>query len=106
MKLEKKHWMIIGVVVAIILVWYFFLRKKKNAESDYRAIRKPKRTVGASFNELGTIGTATGSGRNVGTVSPIAKTPTCPPGCRFNPNSASGCVCPDDAVSNNPLSTL
>ena len=28
MKLEKKHWIIIGVVVAIILVWYFFLRKK------------------------------------------------------------------------------
>ena len=28
MKLEKKHWMIIGVVVAIILVWYFFIRKK------------------------------------------------------------------------------
>ena len=97
MKLEKKHWMIIGVVVAIILVWYFFLRKKKNAESDYRAIRKRKRTVGTSFNELGTIGTATGSGRNVGTVSPIAKTPTCPPGCRFEPLSQSGCVCPPDA---------
>lgn len=29
MKIEKKHWAIIGVVVAIILVWYFFLRKKK-----------------------------------------------------------------------------
>jgi uncharacterized membrane protein len=38
MKLEKKHWIIIGVVVAIILVWYFFLRKKK-AESSYRATR-------------------------------------------------------------------
>ena len=34
MKLEKKHWIIIGVVVAIILVWYFFLRKKKT-ESNY-----------------------------------------------------------------------
>ena len=95
MKLEKKHWMIIGVVVAIILVWYFFLRKKKNAESDYRAIRKRKRTVGASFNELGPIGT--GPGRNVGIVSPIAKNPTCPPGCRFDPFSQVGCVCPPDA---------
>jgi hypothetical protein len=73
------------------------LRKKKNTESDYRAIRKRKRTVGASFNELGPIGTGTGSGRNVGTVSPIAKTPTCPPGCRFEPLSQSGCVCPQDA---------
>jgi hypothetical protein len=97
MKITKKQWMIIGVVVAIILVWYFFLRKKKNTESDYRAIRKRKRTVGASFNELGPIGTGTGSGRNVGTVSPIAKTPTCPPGCRFEPLSQSGCVCPQDA---------
>jgi hypothetical protein len=34
MKLEKKHWIIIGVVVAIIIVWYFFLRKKKT-ESGY-----------------------------------------------------------------------
>jgi hypothetical protein len=29
MKIEKKHWIIIGVVVAIIVVWYFFMRKKK-----------------------------------------------------------------------------
>jgi hypothetical protein len=34
MKLEKKHWIIIGVVVAIIVIWYFFLRKKKT-ESNY-----------------------------------------------------------------------
>ena len=38
MKLEKKHWIIIGVVVAIILVWYFFLRKKKPTESNYRKL--------------------------------------------------------------------
>jgi|688.fasta_scaffold03012_9 hypothetical protein len=40
MKITKKQWMIIGVViVAIILVWYFFLRKTnflKKAESNYR----------------------------------------------------------------------
>jgi uncharacterized membrane protein len=36
MKLEKKHWVIIGVViVAVIAIWYFFLRKKK-AESGYK----------------------------------------------------------------------
>ena len=34
MKLEKKHWMIIGVVVAIIIVWHFFFKKKKT-ESSY-----------------------------------------------------------------------
>ena len=43
MKLEKKHYVIIGVVVAIILVWYFFLRKKK-AESGF-AITRPTRPV-------------------------------------------------------------
>ena len=40
MKLEKKHWIIIGVVVAIIAVWYFFLRKKK-AESGFNVSEAP-----------------------------------------------------------------
>ena len=35
MKLEKKHWVIIGIVIALIAVWYFFLRKKKTNESSY-----------------------------------------------------------------------
>ena len=35
MKLEKKHWIIIGVVLAIIAVWYFFLRKKESTQSSY-----------------------------------------------------------------------
>jgi hypothetical protein len=35
MKLTKQHWMIIGVVIALIASWYFFLRKKKPAESGY-----------------------------------------------------------------------
>ncbi len=34
MKLEKKHYIIIGVIVAIVAVWYFFLRNKKS-ESDF-----------------------------------------------------------------------
>jgi len=33
MNITKKQWTIIGVVVAIILVWYFFLRKKETENS-------------------------------------------------------------------------
>jgi hypothetical protein len=29
MKLEKKHYIIIGVILVIVLVWYFLFRKKK-----------------------------------------------------------------------------
>ena len=36
MNITKKQWMIIGVI-AVIAVWYFFLRKKKPAESGYAA---------------------------------------------------------------------
>jgi hypothetical protein len=36
MNITKKQWMIIGVVVALIAIWYFFLRKKK-AESSFGA---------------------------------------------------------------------
>jgi hypothetical protein len=35
MKLTKKHYTIIGVVIALIAIWYFFLRKKEPAESGY-----------------------------------------------------------------------
>lgn len=36
MNLTKKHWaMLIIGVLALIAVWYFFLRKKKGAESSY-----------------------------------------------------------------------
>ena len=40
MKLTKKHWTIIGVVIALIAIWYFFLRKKKAPESNYRMTRR------------------------------------------------------------------
>ena len=33
--ITKQQWTIIGVVVAIIAVWYFFLRKKKTESSFY-----------------------------------------------------------------------
>jgi hypothetical protein len=32
--ITKQQWTIIGVVVAIILVWYFFLRKKTVAKQE------------------------------------------------------------------------
>jgi LPXTG-motif cell wall-anchored protein len=35
MKLEKKHYVIIGIVLVAIAIWYFFLRKKK-PESNYK----------------------------------------------------------------------
>jgi hypothetical protein len=37
MEITKKQWTIIGVVIALIAIWYFFLRKK--TESNYRVGR-------------------------------------------------------------------
>lgn len=76
MKLEKKHMAIIGVIVAIILVW-FFLRKKtseknlvkrniisskpqaeSNWEPEYRDINKDKAALsGISLANISTFGT-------------------------------------------------
>jgi hypothetical protein len=36
MKLTKKQWTIIAIVVALIVVWYFFLRKKDTKESGFK----------------------------------------------------------------------
>jgi hypothetical protein len=36
MNITKKQWMIIGVVAALIAIWYFFLRKK-TTESGFGA---------------------------------------------------------------------
>ena len=33
MNITKKQWTIIGVIVAVILVWYFFLRKKTSEKN-------------------------------------------------------------------------
>jgi len=31
--MEKKHWILIGVLIAVIIIWYYF--KKKKTESNY-----------------------------------------------------------------------
>ena len=37
MKLEKKHYIIIGIVVAIIIIWYFYTEKNKaKQESNFK----------------------------------------------------------------------
>ena len=33
MNITKKQWTIIGIIVAVILVWYFFLRKKTSEKN-------------------------------------------------------------------------
>ena len=65
MKIEKKHWIIIGVVVAIIAVWYFFLRKKK-AESNFKNFAPPFK--GTVFNPYGPMpmGARVSPQKNVG----------------------------------------
>jgi hypothetical protein len=52
MEITKKQWTIIGVVVAIIAVWYFFLRKKKT-ESNYRRYKRAS-VGGGAVAEAGT----------------------------------------------------
>ncbi len=39
MKLEKNHYTIIAVIIGLIAVWYFFLRKKP-VESNFKAATK------------------------------------------------------------------
>jgi len=57
MNITKKQWMIIGVVIALIAIWYFFLRKKK-AESGFREggpLPDCHRTYFAGTNTYGPI---------------------------------------------------
>jgi hypothetical protein len=49
MKLEKKHYTIIAVVIGLIAVWYFFLRKKKPAESGYAAYQLDPNGIESGF---------------------------------------------------------
>jgi len=83
MKLEKKHWVIIGVVVAIILVWYFFFKKKKT-ESGYatkRIISKDKPGGGSTLSKTAN---ATGVGATLGGTTGTASReihPVAPVGC-------------------------
>lgn len=50
MKLEKKHWILIGVVIAVILVWYFFLRKKKSESSFTLSKRIPGTNIAYDYS--------------------------------------------------------
>jgi len=52
MKLEKKHWVIIGVVIAVIVIWYFFFKKKKT-ESSFSANRTLKPSKNTSVATTG-----------------------------------------------------
>ena len=45
MEITKKQWTIIGVVIAVIAVWYFFLRKKKTESNWGGGIKTPAGTV-------------------------------------------------------------
>jgi hypothetical protein len=91
MKLEKKHWIIIGVVVAIILVWYFFLRKKKT-ESNYGGpkVGRPTGTGTLPTNPNPQMAKAAGTG-NVG-VKTGGVSAVLPP-CIKGPNGVTNAPC-------------
>jgi hypothetical protein len=105
MKLEKKHWIIIGIVVAIILVWYFFLRKKtEKAESNYRMIRRNRRPTPIYTNVVSNVDVMPVpvfkkalDFTSTSVASVVAKTPSCPtnPPHTFLP--CCGCV-PDSEL--------
>jgi hypothetical protein len=77
MEITKKQWTIIAVVIAIVAIWYFFLRKKK-AESGYGVgIKTPAGTYTGGKLGMAIAGTGTGIKRGGGGVS---NKPTCPYG--------------------------
>jgi hypothetical protein len=79
MKLEKKHYVIIGIVLGTILVWYFYFRNKKS-ESSYRGIAPYKRKLDFV----------------------AASTPNCPRGCTYV-KAAKTCFCPPEGPSNTSI---
>jgi hypothetical protein len=52
MNITKKQWTIIGVVIALIAIWYFFLRKKPT-ESNYG---RPKVKTGNTMQDASVRG--------------------------------------------------
>lgn len=112
MKIEKKHWAIIGVVVAIILVWYFFLRKKKccgwdaNGKCTTKCDPKTGAAPTTSPSESGydsrldaalpMIGRESGyAGNESGYKKDPCASHTCPSGCTkiSISNGRCGCKC-------------
>ena len=75
MNITKQQWTIIGVIVAVIAVWYFFLRKKK-AESSFGR----RGTIGGSLKEVKcpdtcqTVSITTPSGVQTGCKCPTTNT--------------------------------
>jgi hypothetical protein len=53
MNITKNQWIIIAVVGAVA-IWYFFLRKKDTKESGYREKLGPKSNTGTSGTAGGT----------------------------------------------------
>ncbi len=91
MKLEKKHWIIIGVVLALIAIWYFFLRKKK-VESGYAG------TYGSFGNESGYVDPRKGTTWQYPPMGAASKI-SCPKGW-----SMMGGKCqPDGALSSDKI---
>ena len=52
MNITKQQWTIIGVVIAVIAIWYFFLRKKP-AESNYKLCEGKRNMWVSSTDENG-----------------------------------------------------
>lgn len=97
MKLEKKHYIIIGVVIALIAIWYFFLRKKKAPESNYRMIRKPRRVVGTGNVGVGVGDLGTGFACRTGYT--LVGT-TCVPNATVGGGVVGAGACPQGFVLN------
>ena len=63
MSITKKQWTIIGVIIAIIAVWYFFMRNKKVTKAESSWIQRG----GCKPGELCSGGTVSAGG----VVSPV-----------------------------------
>ena len=51
MNITKKHYTIIAVVIGLIAVWYFFLRKKP-VESNFKAATRPISLSGGGASDV------------------------------------------------------
>jgi hypothetical protein len=82
MEITKKQWTIIGIVVAIIAVWYFFLRKKKTESNWGGGIKTPAGTATGQPLPGGFTGRSSG-GASTGVGTTVSATINCPQGKNF-----------------------